>query len=253
MLEATGENSHLFAVMRSLRDYSVRNNTVGCYFPNAAMPYRGMLHTEIYAHSLLAVIFAEMGQMDIAKGIMKWLLLQKHNQQWESNMASADAIFALIKYNAPEMLFGAVYYTYCAPMLDIKPSSNQMEVKRTYWRDGTQLSDGQMLRVGDRIEVRYEINNTENRSFVVMEASRPACFYPADERSFGTYRFYCERKASHTTYYFQVLPEDQTRLSEIFYVTQEGTFNSGLLQIESLYAPEYRAHTGAFRFETESE
>lgn len=253
VLEATGENSHLFAVMRSLRDYSVRNNTVGCYFPNAAMPYRGMLHTEIYAHSLLAVIFAEMGQMDIAKGIMKWLLLQKHNQQWESNMASADAIFALIKYNAPEMLFGAVYYTYCAPMLDIKPSSNQMEVKRTYWRDGTQLSDGQMLRVGDRIEVRYEINNTENRSFVVMEASRPACFYPADERSFGTYRFYCERKASHTTYYFQVLPEEQTRLSEIFYVTQEGTFNSGLVQIESLYAPEYRAHTGAFRFETESE
>ncbi|MBP5505897.1 MAG: hypothetical protein J6X89_07335 [Bacteroidales bacterium] len=251
VLEATGENAHLFAVMRSLRDYAVMNSTVGCYFPTAVMPYRGMLHTEIYAHSLLAVIFAEMGQMDVAKGVMKWLLLQKHNQEWDSNMASADAVFALLKYKAPELLFGAVYYTYYAPMTDVKAASNQLGVKRTYWRGGKQLKDGQLLRVGDKIEVHYDITNTENRSFVVMEAGRPACFYPADERSFGSYRFYCDKKAEKTTYYFQVLPEEDTHLTETFYVTQEGVFNSSLVEIESLYAPEYRGHTAAFKVETE--
>ena len=251
VLEATGENRQLFTVMNSLRDYAVKNDNIGCYFPNAVMPFRGMLHTEIYAHSILAVIFAEMEQMDIAKGIMKWLLLQKHNQEWKSNMASADAIFALIKYRAPDVKFGAVYYTYYAPMLEVKESANQLSVKRSYWRDGKQLRDGQVLRVGDKVEVHYDIYNTENRSFVQMVASRPACFYPADERSWGSNWFYCERKSDRTIFYFQTLAEENTSLKESFYVTQEGTFNTALVEIESLYAPEYRGHTGAFLQETE--
>ena len=250
VLKAAGEDRHLSNVMNSLRDYAVRNDNVGCYFPNAVMPFRGMLHTEIYAHSILTEIFAEMDQMDIAKGIMKWLLLQKHNQEWKSNMASADAIFVLLKYRAPDVRFGAVYYTYRAPMLEVKEASNQLGVKRTWWRDGKQLNDGETLRVGDKIEVRYDIYNTENRSFVEMVASRPACFYPKDERSWGSGWFYCERREDRTIYYFQTLAEEDTRLSEIFYVTHEGTFNSALVTIESLYAPEYRGHTGAFLIET---
>ncbi len=251
VLESTGELKQMFAVMNSLRDYAVRNDNVGCYFPNAVMPFRGLLHTEIYAHSLLAVVFAEMDQMDIAKGIMKWLLLQKHNQEWKSNMASADAIFALLKYRAPDLKFGAVYYTYKAPMLSVKESANQLSVKRSYWRGGKQLKDGQRLRVGDKIDVHYDIYNTENRSFVVMEASRPACFYPKDERSYGSYWFYCERLTDRTKYYFQTLAEENTSIQETFYVTQEGTFNSAWVTIESLYAPEYRGHTGAFKVEAE--
>ena len=252
VLEGTGELRQMFTVMKSLRDYAVRNDNVGCYFPNAAMPYRGMLHTELYAHAQLVTVFAEMDQMDIARGIMRWLLLQKHNQQWNSNMASADAIFVLIKYRAPELKFGAVYYTYYAPMLKVGESANQMSVKRSWYKDGKKLRDGQSLYVGDKIEVRYDIDNTENRSFVVMEASRPACFYPVDERSWGSQWFYCERLADRTKYYFQTLAEEDTHLSETFYVTQEGTFNSGLVEIQSLYAPEYRGHTGAFTVETES-
>ena len=250
VLRGAGEDRQLTVVMNSLRDYAVRNDNVGCYFPNAVMPFRGMLHTEIYAHSILATVFAETAQMDMAKDIMKWLLLQKHNQEWKSNMASADAIFVLLKYRAPDVRFGAVYYTYLAPMLDVRESSNQLGVKRTYWRDGKQLQDGQALRVGDKVEVRYDIDNTENRSFVVMEASRPACFYPKDERSWGTGWFYCERREDRTVYYFQTLAEEDTSLSETFYVTQEGTFNSALVTIESLYAPEYRGHTGASLIET---
>ncbi|MBQ7254510.1 MAG: hypothetical protein IJS30_07545 [Bacteroidales bacterium] len=253
VLKGAGENARLITVMQSLRDYAVINNTVGCYFPNAVMPFRGMLHTEIYAHATLAAVFAEMDQMDIAWGIMKWLLLQKHNQQWESNMASADAIYVLIRYKAPDVKFGAVYATYTAPMLEVQPASNQMSVVRTWWRNGEQLRDGQMLRVGDKVEVRYKIDNTENRSFVVMEASRPACFYSVDERSYGSNWFYCERKAESTKYYFQVLAEEDTNLSESFFVTQAGAFNSGLVEIESLYAPEYRGHTGAIMVESKAD
>ena len=97
--------------------------------------------------------------------------------------------------------------------------------------------------MGDRVEVRYDIWNGENRSFVQVHAMRPACFYPVDERSYGSSYFYKEQTASGTEYYYQLLPEEDTRLVESFYVTQEGVFDKGLVEIESLYAPEYRGHT----------
>ena len=55
--------------------------------------------------------------------------------------------------------------------------------------------------------------------------------------------FYKEQTASGTEYYYQLLPEEDTHLVESFYVTQEGVFDKGLVEMESLYAPEYRAHT----------
>ncbi len=248
---ATGEAKSQLKLMASLRDYAVRNKTVGCYFPNAVMPFRGLLHTEIYAHSVLAQMFAEMEQNDIAQGIFQWLLLQKHNQEWQSNMASADAVYVLLKYGAKDLKFGAVYYTYYSPLLKVQPSANEISVKRTYFRDGKELKNGDRLYVGDRIQARYDVCSTENRSFVEMKADRPACFYPVDERSYGFWNLYCSKEAGATTYYFQVLPEEDTRYTEEFFVTQEGTFNTGLVEIESKYAPEYRGHTGAFELQTE--
>lgn len=248
---ATGEASAQLRLMASLRDYAVRNKTVGCYFPNAVMPFRGLLHTEIYAHSVLAQMFAEMEQNDIAQGLFQWLLLQKHNQEWKSNMASADAVYVLLKYKAKDLKFGAVYYTYYSPVLNVKPSANEISVTRTYLRNGKALKNGDRLYVGDRILARYDIDNTENRSFVEMKADRPACFYPVDERSYGYWNLYCSKDAGASTYFFQVLQEEDSHWTEEFFVTQEGTFNTGLVEIRSLYAPEYRGHTDAFKIQTE--
>lgn len=230
-------------LIASLVDHAVVNRTVGCYFPNAVMPYRGLMSNEIYAHAELQELFWLVGEKETVKGLQQWLLLQKHNQAWESDMATADVVFALLTHEAEDLRLGAVYYTYKAPMKEVKEFGNDMTVKRTFWRDGKELADGEVLHVGDRIEVRYDLWNGENRSFVQIHAMRPACFYPVDERSYGSSYFYKEQTASGTEYYYQLLPEEDTHLVESFYVTQQGVFNKGLVEIESLYAPEYRAHT----------
>jgi len=165
-------------------------------------------------------------------------------------MATADAVFALLSHDAEDLKLGAVYYTYKAPMKTVKEFGNDMTVKRTFLRDGRQLAEGDVLHVGDRIEVRYDIWNGENRSFVQVHAMRPACFYPVDERSYGSSYFYKEQTASGTEYYYQLLPEENTSLVESFYVTQEGVFDKGLVEIESLYAPEYRGHTAGGSIKT---
>ena len=103
--------------------------------------------------------------------------------------------------------------------------------------------------MGDKITVYYDIDNRENRSFVQMRAMRPACFYPVDERSYFTWwGYYREVKPSETNYYWELLPEEKTTVVEQFYVQQEGTFNTGLVEIECLYAKEYRGHTDATTF-----
>ena len=231
----------------SLKDYAVENPTVGCYFPNAVMPFRGLMNSEIYAHAQLIETFGKLGEKKVVDGIAQWLLLQKHNQAWENTVATTDAVHALISSNAKDLKLGAVYYTYTTKLDRVKAASNEITVTRSYSRvGGGALRDGDALHVGDEIVVTYSIYNTENRSFVQMRAMRPACFYPCDERSYFTwFGFYREVKPSETNYYWELLPEEHISVSESFYVQQEGTFNSGLVEIECLYAKEYRGHTDA--------
>ena len=232
----------------SLMDYGVENKTIGLYYPNAVMPYRGLMSSEIYAHSQLLEMYKLLGEKKSVRGLSQWLLLQKHNQAWENNVATMDAVYALLSGGVKDLKFGAVYYTYTTVMKKVIEHSCELSVHRTFTRisDGKVLKDGDKIKVGDEIEAVYSIYNTENRSFVALKAMRPASFYLKDERSFfyGS-RYYREVKESCTNFYWELLPEEHCSATETFFVTQEGTFNSGLIQIECLYAPEYRGHTDA--------
>ena len=170
----------------SLKDYAVENPTVGCYFPNAVMPFRGLMNNEIYAHAQLIETFGALGERKVVDGIAQWLLLQKHNQAWENTVATTDAVHALISSKAKDLKLGAVYYTYTTKLDRVKASANELSVTRTFVRadTGAPLQEGEALHVGDAILATYSIHNTENRSFVQMRAMRPACFYPKDERSY---------------------------------------------------------------------
>ena len=234
----------------SLKDYAVENPTVGCYFPNAVMPYRGLMNSEIYAHAQLMELFASLKERKMVDGIAQWMLLQKHNQAWENTVATTDAVHALIASKAKDLKLGAVYYTYTTELSRVKASANEISIRRRFVRNGREpLANGAKLKVGDKITVYYDIDNSENRSFVQMRAMRPASFYPVDERSyFSWWGFYREVKPSETNYYWELLPEEKTTVTEEFYVTQEGTFNTGLVEIECLYAKEYRGHTAAESF-----
>ena len=55
---------------------------------------------------------------------------------------------------------------------------------------------------------------------------------------------YREVKADRTLYWIDVFPEEKSSIEETFFVTQEGRFTSPVAEIESLYAPHYRANDG---------
>jgi hypothetical protein len=130
-------------------------------------------------------------------------------------------------------------------------------VERVFLLDGKALSEGDHVKVGDRIVAKYCIWSEENRSFVRLTAPRPASMRPVEQlsgrygwwlrpMSYGGWSFspqgYRNVLSDKTEYWFDSYPEEHTTITEEFFVTQEGAFQMPAVEIESLYAPHYRAN-----------
>lgn len=311
----------LEADVASLLEYAVMHKDGGMYYPNAVMPFRGLLESEAYAHSMLCDLLsgyafrmqsAGKGSVNaseakrVADGIRLWLMLQKETQHWEATPDFVDAINSVMEGDAAVKSTKVVVLSAVTdlPFAEVKASGNGFTVERKFYRIGAgpsvsgedpagmfeassvsvsaeasmgssgvgsgttadkagrqEIRPGDRVNVGDKIVAEYVIHNDENRSFVKLSAPREAAFRPANQFS-GRYGWwlsplritdwysftpqgYRNVKSALTEYYFDSYPEENTVISEEFFVTQTGTFSAPVVTIESLYAPHYRANAPA--------
>lgn len=269
--------------LQSLREYAVEHPSGGLYYPNAVLPFRGLLESEAYAHAMICDLFKDLssdpdlgsGLAQMADGIRLWIMLQKETQQWSSDPDFVEALAAA--YDASDAVKAVKIMVlskkYCKPFEEIKESGNGFGLSVKYYRETaseggefsrTELLEGDSLQVGDKIIAVYSIRSDENRSFVRLSFPRPACFRPQNQLSgwsggwlrplsYGVYSIspysYREVKADRTLYWIDVFPEEVSVMEEILFVTQEGRFTSPVPEIESLYASHYRAndaYSGSF-------
>ncbi len=258
--------------VESLKQYAVEHPSGGVYYPNAVMPWRGLLETELYAHALIAEMAVylysseeDFEWMKISRGICLWMMLQKETQQWTSGTGFIDALRAVYHISdtwVTDVRILVLEKRSLKPLDEIKASGNGFTVSVDYYidrtdRGRTRLADGDSLHVGDKITAVYSLWSQENRSFVKLDVPRPACLRPADQLSgwaggwFRPLRYgsmnvtpysYREVKADRTLYWFDVFPEEKTTIEEELFVTQEGKFAAHAATVESLYAPHYRAN-----------
>ena len=238
------------ADVTSLIEYAVEHRDGGWYYPNAVMPFRGLLESEAYAHALLCQLLQADAPV-ITDGIRLWLMLQKETQKWDADPAFVDAITAIL--DGSEAVLNtrvlALSATYEAPFEEIRAAGNGFTVERKFYKyaEGWQpLLPGETVKVGDRVKAVYAVWNAENRSFVKLTAGREASLRPVEQLS-GYVRFYGgyrNVKAAATEFYFDTYPEEKSELTEEFFVTQAGRFVAPVTVIESLYAPHYRANSG---------
>jgi hypothetical protein len=266
----------LKADIASLKEYAVEHRDGGWYYPNAVMPWRGLLETEADAHALLCGLMNPYAP-EISDGIRLWLMLQKETQKWDESPAFVDAITAILDGSDAVLATSILSYsaTYDKPFADIKAAGNGFTIARKFFREKTveklyddrttdkndqvtvreEIAPGTPVAVGDKIIAEYHIWNQENRSFVKVDAFREAALRPVQQLSghtgwgwFNLRRLtftpqgYRNVKADRTEYYFDSFPEENTTLTEEFFVTQAGTFTAPVLTVESLYAPHYRAN-----------
>lgn len=207
----------LNADVLSLLEYAVDHRDGGKYYPNAVMPWRGLLESEAYAHALLCDLLSGLSgvvsvpaaqkaeAVDIADGIRLWLMLQKETQQWDADPAFVDAIHSVLS-GSEEVLQTrviALRKTFEKPFAEIAAAGNGFTVTRKFYRarsveevyndrtedqnrqvlEWEEIAPGTVLAVGDKIAVEYGIWNAENRSFVKLSAPREASLRPVQQLS----------------------------------------------------------------------
>ncbi|MBQ9399788.1 MAG: hypothetical protein IJU27_04015 [Bacteroidales bacterium] len=234
----------------SLVQYAVNHRDAGTYFPNAVMPWRGLLESELYAHSLICDLLESRGEHQVAEGIRLWLMLQKETQQWGADPATVNALASVLD-GSPETLDTRVIAlsgSVRKPFDEILATGNGFTIERQYYlldqKGGRKpVAPGDTLHVGDRVMGVYSIWSAENRSFVHVSIPRPACLRPEDQLSsrYG-WNAYRSVRFDRSEYWFESYPEEKTDIRESFFVTQSGVFHAGIPEIESLYAPHYRAN-----------
>lgn len=281
----------------SILEYAVDHKDGGVYYPNLVMPFRGLLESEAYAHSMVcdllsgyaadaSVNVASFGckplssndnvnvseALRVAEGIRLWLMLQKETQHWDSDPAFVDALNSVMN-GSPALKSTSIVVLSMSNSIvfsSVKASGNGFSVSRRFFRETVsasgdnvrkEISSGELLHVGDKIVAEYSIHNDENRSFVRLTAPREASLRPSNQLS-GTYGWwmsplrvngwysvvpqgYRNVKSAQTEYWFDSYPEENTTITEEFFVTQSGKFSAPVPVIESIYAPHYRAN-GAF-------
>ena len=238
--------------LASLKEYAVDHPSGGIYYPNAVLPWRGLLESEAYAHALLCDLCRDMssdpelgeGLAELADGIRIWVMLQKETQEWSSDPGFVDAMASVYDGSAAvkDTRVTVLSKRFLKPFCEIVAAGNGMEVSVSCFRDGKPLQEDDTLHVGDKVVAKYELWSAENRSFVRLSVPRAACMRPADQLSGWSWGWYREARADRTLYWIDVFPEENTTMEEVFFVTQEGTFTCPAAEIESLYAPHYRAN-----------
>lgn len=256
--------------LESLKEYAVNHPSGGIYYPNAVLPWRGLLESEAYAHAMICNLYdclasvpgCGTGLNDLAEGIRIWIMLQKETQEWSSDPGFVEALAAVYDGSDAVMDTRVVVLSkrFSRHFGDIKAAGNGFRIDVSYYRDGQLLKEGDELHGGDKVIARYSVWSEENRSFVRLSVPRASCFRPADQLSgrsggwlrplaYGSYAVspysYREVKADRTLYWMDVCPEEDSTVEETLFVVQEGSFSCPVAEIESLYSTHYRANDGS--------
>ena len=227
----------LAADIESLVEYAQPHKCGGMYYPNAVMPWRGLLESELDAHCALIAIMDRFGHSEISDGIRLWIMIQKETQSWKQQSGYIEALGAVL--NGPESVLDtkvlALKADYTAPFEKIKAAGNGMAINVI-------PSEAKESHIGDRIKLSYTITNEENRSFVKLTIPFGAGLIPVNQLSGYRWGYYRNVLADRVECWYEVYPEEKTTVSEEFYVTRAGSFQAPVATIECEYAPHYRAN-----------
>jgi hypothetical protein len=246
--------------LQSLVEYAEEHRSGGWYFPNAVLPWRGLLESECYAHSLICDLLSDAsdipGAAGIAEGVRLWLMVQKETQQWGSDPAYVEALASVLAGSAETLSTKVVILTASGtlPLSSVRPAGNGFKVSREFFRESsdgarTPLADGEHLAVGEKVVAVYSLYSEENRSFVRLSAPRTAGLRPVQQLSgHAGWNVWRSVLKERTEYWYDVFPEEKSKVEEAFFVTAEGEFQAPAMEIESQYAPHYRANGGPVSF-----
>ncbi|MCS6930302.1 MAG: MG2 domain-containing protein [Saprospiraceae bacterium] len=185
-------------------------------------------------------------------------------QTWSSGEIQPDWSTVRVENPNPYIVWGAAYWQYFEDLDKIAAFRNTplTLVKQIFREENTAtgpklypISNGSVLKPGDRLKVRIEIRTDRAMEFVHLKDTRAAGFEPVNVLS--RYRWqdglgYYESTRDLATHFFiDYLPRGTFVLEYPLVVTYRGDFSSGIATLQCMYAPEFSSHSQSVRVKVE--
>ena len=164
------------------------------------------------------------------------------SQRWTG--ADLDALRAsgssdiVISKHDNAIAWGAVYYQFTDDLDKIPASESGITLRRTYQHEGP-------LKVGDRVKVRIDITCDRAMDYLELIDGRPSCVEPVSTRAGWRWSnglgYYVTVNSTDTRCYVEHIDKGKYYFEYEVYVTNPGSFMTGVATMQCMYAPEFRA------------
>ena len=160
-----------------------------------------------------------------------------------------------IDAKTPGISWGGMFRTFTELVDKVDAAENGFSLKRIVWRvvnddSGERLEEvksGTVLRVGDKLRIRFEVSTDRNLEYIELADCRAATMEPLSTRAGYTYNWrddissYTAPGNTRNVFYIDRLSKGSYKLEYEVYVQKPGRFQEGLATIQCLYAPAFRA------------
>jgi len=155
--------------------------------------------------------------------------------------------------------WGAVYWQYFEDLDKISAAQTPLAIRKGLFIERAtdrgpvleRITDGNALRIGDKVKARIEIHVDRDMEYVHLKDGRGACFEPTNiisgYRWQGGLGYYESTRDVSSNFFFDRLPKGKYVFEYPMFVTHAGDFSAGLATIQCMYAPEFSAHSEGMR------
>ncbi len=166
-----------------------------------------------------------------------------------------------IKNPGKTINWGALHWQYLEQLDKITPSKTDIKLERKYFilkhTDAgdvlTAIDAAHKPKVGDLLKVVVYLNAGRDFEYIQLKDMRPAGTEPVDALSHYNYQdglcYYQVTKDVATNFFISYLNKGNYVFEYRLRVAQPGNFATGITTVQSMYAPEFNAHSEGARME----
>lgn len=164
-----------------------------------------------------------------------------------------------MKKSEGQPAWGAVYWQYFEQLDKITAAKTPLVLEKQLFIERntekgpvlTKITDGNQLRVGDKVKVQIVLRSDRPMEYVHLKDMRAACFEPTNVISASKWQnglsYYESTKDASTNFFFSYLPKGTYVFEYTLFVTHLGNFSNGISTVQCMYAPEFSAHSEGIR------
>lgn len=183
--------------------------------------------------------------------------------KWEGEKVNKEMANVQIKGKGEGVSWGAVYWQYFEDLDKITPAETPLVLTKELYKE-VQTNEGiklikvdekSPLKVGDKVKVRIILKTDRNMEFVHLKDMRSAGFEPINVLSSYKWQdglgYYESTRDAATNFFIDYLPKGIYVFEYPLRVSHKGDFSNGITSVQSMYAPEFTAHSQGVRVKVE--